>query len=231
MSELQPTDFQTRSPHYRILLAEGAQFKQYGHASIVANYGQNTEQERSKLKHLSLIDLTPLPRTGFKGKASIQWAQEQGLDIGEINNFAYKQPNGMLIARLADTEVLILNNIGSEQNQCSSLDDSYLTSNPTRCYSVPRYDASAWLYITGEQASTMFAKICGVDLRVNKFQNGNIAQTSIARINGIIIRDDIYEIPAFHLVFDSASADYMWKGLKDAFKEFDGACIGYDSLS
>ena len=230
MSDLQPTDFRIRSPHYRILVAEGAKFINYGNTSIAANFGKNIEQECSILKQLGLMDLTPLPRTGFKGKASIQWAQAQGLDIGETNNFAYKQPNGMLVARLADTEILVLNNIHSEQNQCLSLDEKYRASNPARCYSVPRYDASAWLYITGAHASAMFAKMCGVDLRVNKFPNGSIAQTSIARMNGIIIRDDLNDTPAFHLVFDSASADYMWTCLRDSFKEFDGACIGYNSL-
>jgi len=137
----------------------------------------------------------------------------------------------MLVARLADTEVLILNKIHCEQNQCSSLDEKYKASSSDRCYSVPRYDSSAWLYITGEHASAMFAKICGVDLRANKFPNGSIAQTSIARMNGIIVRDDLNDLPAFHLVFDSASANYMWAALKDAFKEFDGTCIGYNSLS
>ena len=85
--------------------------------------------------------------------------------------------------------------------------------------------------ITGEHSSDMFAKICGIDLRLKSFSNYSIAQTSIARINGIIIRNDINETPAFYLLFDGASTDYMWSCLKDAFVEFNGAPVGDSALS
>ena len=64
--------------------------------------------------------------------------------------------------------------------------------------------------VTGEQAPAMFAKICGVDLRPHKFEQGRIAQTSVAKIGAIVIRDYLGELPAYHLLADSASAEYMW---------------------
>ena len=231
MPQIQATDFLARSPHYRILKAEGARFKEYGNIALATDYGNSKEQEISQAKQLGIVDLTPLPRTGFKGHEAINWVSTQGLDVGDLNNHAYKQGNGLLVARLADTEVLILNDVCSTQNQCELFELKYNRTNPARCYSVPRYDSSAWLLITGQYASAMFAKICGVDLRENKFPFGAIAQTSIARMNAIIIRNDLGVVPAFHLLFDSASTDYMWTGLKDALVEFNGASIGYNALS
>ena len=230
MSTIEPTNFHIRSPHYRILRAEGAQFSQYGAAAIAANFG-NVEQEIAGAKHLGLADLTTLPRTGFKGIDAINWVRSQNFSIKEENNKAYMQENGLLIARLADTEVLVLNNLWEANDQCALLESKFNQEHPTRCYSVPRKDASAWLLITGEHVSEMFAKICGVDLRLEKFSNCSIAQTSIARINGIIIRNDINSTPAFHLIFDSASTDYMWTCLKDSFTEFKGTCVGYTAIS
>jgi sarcosine oxidase subunit gamma len=72
----------------------------------------------------------------------------------------------------------------------------------------------------------MVAKICGVDLRPGKFADGRIAQTSMARMNGVVIRDDQGETLAYHLLGDSASAEYLWGCLIDAMAEFDGAPVG-----
>ena len=80
--------------------------------------------------------------------------------------------------------------------------------------------------ITGEKASAMFAKICGIDLRAKSFDNHAIAQTSVARSNTIIIRDDLGAVPAYHMLGDSASAGYMWMCLNDAMEEFDGGPVG-----
>ncbi len=231
MSQVNPTHFLIRSPNYRTLLAEGANFIEHRDVVLVDDYGNSAENETLQAQQLGLVDLTPIARAGFKGKQAMQWARTQGLTIGDTNNQAYIQNNGSIVARLADTEILVLNNIQSGQNQCTPLEEEYEKNNPTQCYSVPRSDSSAWFMITGEFSSDMFAKICGIDLRLKSFPNGSIAQTSIARINGIIIRNDINNTPAFYLLFDSASTVYMWSCLKDAFVEFDGAPVGDSALS
>ena len=98
------------------------------------------------------------------------------------------------------------------------------------CFPVPRRDASFWFNITGEMATAMFAKICGVDLRPKSFANHMIAQTSVARSNAIIIRDDLGAVPAFHMLGDSASAGYMWMCLLDAMEEFGGKPVGLQAV-
>ncbi len=231
MSQLQATNFITRSPHYRTLQAEGAQFIELNGAALVDNYGQSTEQEIAQAKLLGIADLCMLPRTGFKGQEAIQWTHLQGAEIGAQNNCCYIQNNGSIIARLADTEVLVLNAMNDKQNQCILFDNAYQQEKPIKCYSVPRFNSSAWFLITGQYSSDMFAKMCGVDLRTHKFSNYAIAQTSVARLNAIIIRNDIHDIPAFHFLFDNASADYMWSCFKDAFREFHGTPIGYTAIT
>jgi sarcosine oxidase subunit gamma len=231
MSETHPTHFLIRSPHYRTLLAEGANFVEHHDVMLANDYGNSVEDEALKAQQLGLVDLTPIARTGFKGKQAVSWAKSQGLIVGEKNNQAYLQDNGALVARLADTEILILNNIHSKKNQCSPLEEEYEKNKPTKCYSVPRNNSSAWFMITGKFSSDLFAKICGIDLRLKSFPNHSIAQTSIARINGIIIRNDINNTAAFYLLFDSASTDYMWSCLKDAFVEFNGSPVGGSALS
>ncbi len=227
-----PTDFPVRSFHYRTLIREGARFYALADAALASDYGGGPEAERTQARRLGLVDLSPLPRTGFKGREAIVWLKEQGLTIGDENNRAWVQGQlqGPVVARLADTEALILSDIAAKIGLCLRLDKNYLNERPARCYHVPRRDGSAWFAVTGEHAGSMFAKLCGVDLRHHKFPTGSIAQTSLARMNVIVIRSDLGNTPVFFLVFDSASADYLWGCLKDAIAEFDGAPVGHAAL-
>jgi sarcosine oxidase subunit gamma len=99
-----------------------------------------------------------------------------------------------------------------------------------RGFPMPRDETHAWLAVTGAHAATMFAKICGVDLRPRAFPQGRVAQTSIARLNGVIVRDDRGGVPLFHLLADCAAAEYLWDCLLDAMAEFDGRPVGLTAL-
>jgi sarcosine oxidase subunit gamma len=92
---------------------------------------------------------------------------------------------------------------------------------------MPRAESHAWFLVTGERAPGMFAKICGVDLRPHRFAIGAIAQTSLAKMSAIVIRADLGEVPAYHVLADSASAEYLWGCLLDAMAEFAGAPVGW----
>jgi sarcosine oxidase subunit gamma len=76
----------------------------------------------------------------------------------------------------------------------------------------------------------MFAKLCAVNLAPDRFPPGQIAQTSMARLPSIIIRNDIAGALSFFLLADSASAEYLWDCLHDAMAEFGGSVCGAESL-
>jgi sarcosine oxidase subunit gamma len=225
-----PADFKARSFHYRTLLADGAHFAGLSGCAIASSYGASIEEESARARGLGLIDLSPLPRTGFRGRRALEWLKNAGLLVGDQNNFSWLQENGSIVARLADTEALLLADLSNNSNTCFQLDDSMAREKPASCYHVPRRDLSAWFLVTGASADIMFAKICGVDMRRAEFPSGMVAQTSIARMNAICIRSDLGDMPAYHLIFDSASADYLWRALKDAMTEFDGKPVGYDAM-
>lgn len=227
-----PTDFPIRSFHYRTLIKEGARFYAPADAALASDYGGAPDAERLQARRLGLADLSPLRRTGFKGREAIEWLRRQGLTIGDENNrvWVQGQSHDPIVARLADTEALILGDTAAKVGLCARLERNYATERPARCYLVPRRDGSAWFAVTGEHAGSMFAKLCGVDLRHHKFPTGSVAQTSLARMNVIVIRSDFGDTPVFFLLFDSASADYLWACTKDAMAEFDGAPVGHAAL-
>ncbi len=214
-----------RTPLTIDLLRAGAAFEIEGQRNVTVKVG---DDDAAAIRSLALIDCTPLPRTGYKGRDTADWLQKQGVSVTTESNAATPTKSGGLAARLAPGEVVILG-AGLDDMSCADLDAAW-TMEAGMVFPVPRRDTNIWLRVTGEHAPAMFAKICGVDLRPWSFPNHAIAQTSVARLNCIVVRDDIADIPAYHILTDSASASYFWMCLLDAMDEFGGKSAGYQSL-
>lgn len=223
------TATQRRAFHYRDLEKAGATFKTVTDASVAWSYGDDQKAEKAAATTLGIADLSPLPRTGYKGRDIGKWLTKQKLKVGDASNQAYPCGKGSLAAKLAPGEVVILGAIDGSDPLPEKLDAAWTDKNGL-CFPVPRRDASFWFMITGTRTSDMFAKICGIDLRSKSFANHAIAQTSVARSNAIIIRDDLGKVPAFHILSDSASASYMWMCLLDAMEEFGGRPVGLQTV-
>lgn len=230
-----PTDFPRRGFLYRKLVEAGARFEALGGAATALDFG-DPEAEQAAAGRLGLADLSTLPRTGFKGAGTPDWLAGQGVELSAESNRATRQAGGGIAARLAPGELLILGGLAAveEGGLTEALNAAWqaepLPPENPRGYPVPRQDSHAWLLLTGERAAATFAKLCAVDLRLEKFDDLAIAQTSVARISAIVIRDDRGATPAYHLLCDSASAAYLWDCLVDAMAEFGGRPVGLAAL-
>ena len=216
-----------RSFHYRQLVAAGARFRRLGDAMVAADFGGMAEAEA--VRKLGLADLSPLTRIGFKGAGMADWLAARGAPLGSESNRAYPVTDGILAARLAPGEVLLLGRLDGNGEAIAAFEHSR-SYELSGVWPVPRRDASFWFMATGEYSPAIFAKVCGVDLRPRLFRNHQIAQTSVARTNCIVVRDDLGGVPAYHLLGDSASAGFMWSSVLDAMQEFDGRPVGLDAL-
>jgi sarcosine oxidase subunit gamma len=217
-----PTDTQRRSFVARELVALGAAFTDIGGFAAPLTCGASAEEEAARARRLGLCEASALARGGYKGWTALDWLREKGVGVPEQNNRA-RRHDGALVARLADSEALIL---GGLDGGCALLDDLAAAPPPDGCYPVPRADANAAFIISGSAAPAMLAKLCAVDLRPRSFPDLSLAQTSVARLNAIVLRADIADTVAFHCLFDSASALYLWHCLIDAMAEFDGWPVG-----
>ncbi len=227
MEAVLPHNMPRRSMLYRVLLQHGAVFEHVGDGAIAAHYGRPDELDTAR--SLGIADLSPLNRSGFKSRDTVAWLQSQGIVVPEQPNRAQAQDDGSLVARLSNDEHVIMEALrGSDLP--TRLDAAWRIDAARMCYRMPRAHSYAWLAVTGEQSSTMFSKVCGVDLRPHKFARGDIAQTSLARINAVIIRVDIGVTPAFYILADSASAEFLWMCLIDAMQEYAGQPVGLNAL-
>ena len=229
VTSIAPDALPRRSFLYRELVRLGARFEAVNGMAAPIDYG-DPEAEFAAARRLGIADCTALPRTGYKGPGALDWLRAQGLAIGDRDNLAYAQRDGFLAARLAPTETLILGSLSGEPGLAAALDGNKFHPARAGAYRVPRADTNCWFRLSGAEAAAMFAKLCAIDLRPHKFEPGSIAQTSLAKLNAIIIRADLGSVASYHVLADSASAMYLWSSLLDAMAEFSGRPIGLGAL-
>lgn len=227
---LNPTDRPARTFLYRELITLGASFGEVNGQACAMRIGTDSSAELALSRKLAICDLTPVRRTGYKGWATAEWLAAQGCRIEDAPNRVYPQDDGSRIARLSRGEFVVLGDLFNRATLPDRLDGAWSITTANGCFRVPRADASAWVAIVGEHAAAMFAKVCGVDLRPQKFSNHAIAQTSLARMNAIICRSDLGGTLAYDVVFDMASSVYLWGAFLDAMAEFGGKPVGLDAI-
>ena len=226
---IEPTEQPRRSMVYRMLLDHGAEFEPHQDTAIAMRYPSN-ENELDNAKTMGIADLSPLPRVGFKGKDTPSWLLEQGVLIPDKPNQARKQTDGSLVLRLSDDEHVVLSDLGLKSNATARLEQKWQLEPDRMCYHMLRADTHSWFALSGMHTSEMLAKVCGVDMRPHRFVGGQVAQTSVARTNAVVVRNDLGLTPVFYVLGDSASADFLWLCLLDAMDEFNGGPVGLAAL-
>lgn len=230
---LDPATLKRRSFIYRKLAAAGAEFAEANGGAVAMRYPGKGD-EAAAARRMALADLSVLPHWGLKGRGTMEWLAAQGLVIGADSNKAYPQSGGELAAKLAPSEIFLLDSLAGTGALIGRLNDAWKWAasapRPQQGYPTPRQDSHAWFMVTGSHAPEMFSKICGVDLRPAHCPIGSIAQTSVAKMSAIIIRADLGQTSAYHVLADIASADYLWGCLEDAIAEYDGRIVGLAAL-
>ena len=236
-----PAQGNRRSPLYRRHVDLQAKFEQVGDAVLVSHYVK-PGIEVLLAANLGLVDLSTMPRTGFKGAGAPAWAASQRVKLPKLPNTAVTQKDGSVVAKLSHQELLIVSNIMGSATSIDRLNREHLNREHSnkehlskqtlapQTYSLPRADSHSWLAVTGNAAAEMFSKICGVDLRVHKFSHNQVAQTSVAKINGVILRHDLATTPCFYILSDITSTEFLWDSLLDAMEEYRGAAVGVAAM-
>ncbi|EPJ2809286.1 sarcosine oxidase subunit gamma [Pseudomonas putida] len=180
---------------------------------------------RAELLHTcALTDLTALARVGFRGADSAAYLQQRGYRLPTQPNQAVRQHDGSWVARLSQAEYLLLGSLADDGARVAGVEAEWVQG-AQRNYLLPRQDSHAWLQLSGVHGSAVMAKLCGVDLRTGAFPVGAVAQTSVARINMIVLNVGSDERPALQLLFDRASLGYVCEAVLDAMGEFGGGMV------
>ena len=239
-----PEQFIRRSPVYRQLQKLGAEFGELAGGATALRYGagdtgaQAAEEgkaaEAAACGELALIDLSLMPKTGYRGPRALAWLEARELAIPPNNRGAI-QTEGGLVVRLGDREALLLGNplpgnLQGINGLLHRLGEEYSREPADGVYPVLRADSIAWFVVAGRHAPEMLAKLCGVDLSPEVFPDLEVAQTSVARSNAIVLRWDLGQTLAYHLFPGAALAEYLWDCLMDAMEEYGGRPAGLEAM-
>jgi sarcosine oxidase subunit gamma len=206
--------FNQRSFVYRKM--DAITLKNLGDSALVTKVvSKKNSQELAA--NLALIDLSVVARIGFRGINA-----RSHLDAAKLP--VPSKPNMMQQSEDASLMTLRLTTMGETLQELSALPV------PDNCYCLYCQNSHAWFMLTGKYIEQTMAKICGVDLRELSFPLEAIVQTSVARVNAVIVRHEVNEIAAFSILSDSSSAEYLWDSLMDAMNEFNGQVVGTDAL-
>jgi len=224
-----PRTLPRRSPVLADLTALGARFARIGRGAQEAGVAE-TVPGSDNTPAVRLVDLSPLPRAGFKGAATPAWLGRHGLgDLPEPNR-ARRHGRDGLVVRLAPGEVLLLPDPSADDAPWIADLEAARAGDPDAglCYPVPRADSHAWLVLDGVRAPETLSRLCGVDLRPHRFPDLSVAQTTVARVTTVVVRADGMglDAPRYHLLADWATVRDLWRYLLEAMAEFDGGPAG-----
>src|SRR4029434_3114082 len=191
LTNLDPATLKRRSFIYRKLAAAGAEVAEVNSGGGGLASPARGEQETATARRMALADLSVLPHGGFKGRGTGEWLTCQGLASGADSNKSHGQAGGERAARLAPTEIFLLDSLQGTGPLIGKLNAAWqwapAAPRPQQGYPTPRQDSHGWMMVNREQSTEMFAKFRGSDLRPKHCPVGTIAQTSIAKMSGIII--------------------------------------------
>ena len=163
---------------------------------------------------ISIHDLTKRHRWGLRGKGAAEVLRTQGWDLPEQPNRMVASLNQSFVMALSQSEFWVLD----PHNDAATL--AMGNDFTTDVYPLFCQGSHAWLVLKGSQTSALLAKLCGVDLRPNIFNVGDVAQTQMALINCIIARHDMSGDDVFSIFVDQSYAEYALEALLDARQEF-----------
>ncbi|MBT8101148.1 MAG: sarcosine oxidase, partial [Gammaproteobacteria bacterium] len=173
----------------RLHAARGAVFAECAGAAFVSHYG-DVAAETIAARRAGLADLSLLRRAGITGPDSIAVLKAAGLELAERPNTSIVQKNGDCLARLSAREFLhvSMSSLGAAADAQAS--SAWTIPDGASSYELPRADSHCLFALCGDSAQELMSRLCGVDLSVSRFANGDVAQTSLARVNSIVIRHD-----------------------------------------
>jgi len=121
---------------------------------------------------------------------------------------------GALIAGTRPTEWLMLGTPDEVKTASAAVNSAGFTN------VIPFTHGRALFRVTGEPATSMLEKVCGIDWSDNMTPNGAVTSASVALTTCDIIRNDVDDVPSYLLQCDRSFGQYLFDALVDAATEF-----------
>ena len=138
-----------------------------------------------------------------------------GADLPVEANTASEGKRGHRLLWLGPDEWLAVVPDGHETKAAADLDEAM----PEEHFAVADVSGSRTIIsLSGPRARDVLMKGCSLDLHPRVFSAGQCAQSSLARCHMLL--HQVADTPAYDLYVHRSFADYLWRWLEDAAKEY-----------
>lgn len=138
---------------------------------------------------------------------------------------------GGLIACLTRDEWYGVTPVGGEARALERI-NSAIAAGRAFAHATDLTHAKSAMLLAGPRSREALAKLCGLDFHPSVFPNRYAAQSGLAKVPALIIRDDLSagSVLAYQIHVNRSEADYAWGAVFDAAGEFDVQRMGLAAL-
>ncbi|MCA8933582.1 MAG: hypothetical protein KDA49_13995 [Rhodospirillaceae bacterium] len=177
---------------------------------------------------LAIADLSPIERLGFRGPQVVQWLNELGFAVEPSATQAYRHPDHHLVVTVGEGELLVLPPLDPVAR--AIWDTASLPVDERMCRPTPRRDGSLWFRVTGRRAPQVIAALAGIDAAPALFPDLAVTPIEVMRHRGLLVRDDLGGVLAYHILFIRASASFLWTVVSNRIADMGGAAVNPEML-
>ncbi len=216
------------TPLHPVARRLGAQLVEHHGWQIPKVYTNLQSELEAARQRVALADASPNGRIAVEGAEVEQIVGEvYGLDGLDIGSGAAAE--NLHIYRLRRDVFFVHTPPGGEEGELKRLNDRATATKRFVTVSDSTH-GQCEMRIIGPQSSALLRQVCGLDFHKTTFADGMARQTSVAKINQLIIRRDLGALPSFALVGARSMGEYLWGVLWEAGEEWDIAPVGMAAL-
>ena len=224
-----------RTAMYHAQLAMGAIMSTVDGWQLPADYG-DVPQEAARLQEtVGVSDISPVGKLRVVGAdapevvgALIPRSVELAPGAVEGGGSLAEQDSGeLLAARLTADEFLLLTPAG----QAPATMDAMPDADSICAHVVDITSGLCGVSIIGPASTRLLSRITDLDISHRAMPDLTCAQARFAEVQGLLLRGDIQNIPAYQLYAGREFGEYLWETLIDAAAETGGGPVGTGAIS
>jgi sarcosine oxidase subunit alpha len=178
---------------------------------------------------VGLIDASALAKIALKG-AQVEAALASAWPGEAAAPLHVTVPRDeVLVCRLAPDEALVLASPGEREALGAKLEQQ--SAAVSGCaHAIDVTSAQAAVRLAGPRARDLLRKCTSLDVRERELPNLRCAQAGLARVQALVVRDDLGDLLSFLVVFSRDYAAFVWEWLIEVGHEFGVAPFGLAAL-
>lgn len=182
------------------------------------SYGDPAGEATKARAAVGLLDLSPLGKISVKGtalRATLEAAWPGSTAGADARRAVRPGQGGPLIGGLSEQEVLVLTAPVDREATLDRLEQcaAATTTATVDAQVVDVTSGLAGLRVVGPRARDLLRLCTALDVRETQFPNQALAETSLARVHALVVRDDLGGLSAFSIFFDRDYAEFVWDWL------------------